>query len=370
MKTGKAARRDTVASQSLERRAWQGEFRAADEEGVIEGYVTKWGTLDSYGSMFQRGAFTKTLQERAKKVRVLWNHEEEPIGVPVELREDEVGLFARLRLVLSVRRARETYDLVKAGAIDSFSFGFRTIKDAWVDGVRQIKEVALFEVSPVIFPANESAQITGVRHMDGGREYRAEDFAATYQHTEMPRRHWVLMDALQETLMDIFWTTGPGGDGFVDKMGEALDKFSAAYRQYVAEYAAAWGNEETRSHPASNELARAMRETMSTRADNSPEALAADTSLTVAEVRTLLRGGVGVAPAKLADLPDEVRKAYAKERSTALERVCAELRAGISPAERERLNGLLNPRDAAVERCEHTRQALEMIESFRRSLAT
>jgi len=362
MKTNTSASRGAF---SLERRALQCEFRAGEGEGVIEGYVTTWGTVDDYNSTFQRGAFAKTLQERGKKVRILWNHEETPIGVPIEIREDEKGLFARIQLVMSVRRAREVFDLIQAGAIDSFSFGFRSIKDAWLDGVRQIKEVALFEISPVIFPANESAQITGVRSMD--KEYRAEDFAASYQHNEMPRRHRVLMDALEDTVTDIFWNTTPAGEGFEEKMSDALDKFGAAYRQYAAEYVAAWASasDESRAAPHDNELARIMRETLSSRSDNSPEALAADTSLTVCEVRTLLRGGVGVAPAKLAELPEEVRKAYAKARSAALEHACAELRNGISPAERDRINGLINPREeSAVD----VGAALARLDEFRKSL--
>lgn len=367
MATSKVPRKGASSFQGIETRAWQGEFRASDEEGVIEGYITTWGTVDSYNSAFQRGCFTKTLQERGKRVRVLWNHEEEPIGVPLELREDDVGLFARIKLILSVRRAQEAYDLAKAGAIDSFSFGFRTIKDAWQNGVRQIKEVALYEVSPVIFPANESAQFTGVRSMDGQQhEKRAEEFAKTYQQMEMPRRHWLLMDTLGDTLLDIFWLTGPDGDGFREKIADTLEQFTAAYSQYADEYVSAYGSDEARSAPADNELARTMREHLSTRADNSPEALAAATSLTVAEVRTLLRGGVGVAPAKLAELPDEVRRAYAKERTSALERVCAELRAGISPAERDRLNGLLNPRNAV----EETRKAAgQLTEAFVKAFA-
>src|SRR5574340_848001 len=53
------------------------ELRAAAEEGVIEGYIAKWGQVDSYGTVFDKGAFTKTLRERANKVRALWNHEDE-----------------------------------------------------------------------------------------------------------------------------------------------------------------------------------------------------------------------------------------------------------------------------------------------------
>ncbi|MDY0071818.1 MAG: HK97 family phage prohead protease [Thauera sp.] len=357
MDTTQGRRKAASSFADLEKRAW-GEFRASDEEGVIEGYVTKWGIVDSYNSTFQRGCFTKTLQERGKRVRVLWNHEEEPIGVPLELREDDVGLFARIKLILSVRRAQEAYDLAKAGAIDSFSFGFRTIKDAWQNGVRQIKEVALYEVSPVIFPANEQAQFTGVRSMEK-QEKRAEDFARSLNNIELPRRHSLLIEALDWTLLDIFWDNVPDANAVREKAADALAKFTAAYNQYISDYDEYWNGSEERSMPEINELAHTMRTFLSTRSDNSPEALAADTSLTVAEVRTLLRGGVGVAETKLADLPEEVRKAFAKARASALEQACNELRNGISPAERSRLLGLLDPQHAVDE----TRSLVASIES-------
>src|SRR5574340_647613 len=207
------------------------ELRAAAEEGVIEGYIAKWGQVDSYGTVFDKGAFAKTLRERANKVRALWNHEDEVIGKPFDLREDDIGLFGRIKLVLSVQRARETYELAKADAIDGFSFGFKTIADAWVGGVRHIKEVALYEISPVIFPANENAEITGVRNMPNPTEFRAEDFAATYADTELSRRRGLLMSVLEDTLWDIWYgqdSYSGNADAVKQKISDCLAKFSAA----------------------------------------------------------------------------------------------------------------------------------------------
>lgn len=373
MATNTSPRKGASAFQGakVERRSWQGEFRASGEEGVIEGYVTKWGTVDSYGSTFERGCFAKTLQERGGRVKVLWNHDEdELIGKPLELREDDVGLFARIQLVMPVQRAREAFELAKAEALDSFSFGFRTIKDAWVDGVRRIKEVALYEVSPVVFEANSNALITGVRTMHNENEIRAEDFAATYNQVEMSRRHRVLMDALEWTLMDIFWGEDAYTAAIGPKMEAALSQFSAAYQQYVAEYIAQWTDTEERSRPEQNELARLMRDTLSTR-KATPEQLAATTALTVAEVRTLMRGDT-VPAEKLADLPDEIRKAASRRRVERLESLCTELRAGgLSDAERTRLMNLINPhsesRGAAVD---VVGDVLAQLERFRASLNT
>lgn len=333
-------RKGASAFQGIETRdCLIGELRAIDgEEGIVEGYAAVWGTVDSYDSTFMRGCFSKTLSERGGRVKVLWNHDEdEVIGIPLEIKEDDKGLRVRLRLILSVPKAADVFELVKAGAVDTFSFGFRTIKDAYVDGIRQIKEVALYEVSPVVFEANPAAQITGVRNMVPN-EFRAEDFAQTYADMDLARRHYLLMSVLDATLSDIWWKERDP-EMAKAKVADCLAKFSAAYTQYAEEITATWASE-MRAMPEANELARAVREHLIT-GDNSPERIAATTSLTLDEVRGLLRGGVGLAQSKLVELPEEVRKAYAKRRAAVMEQTCAELRAGMAPAERARLAGLL-----------------------------
>lgn len=343
------------------------EFRAAAEEGVIEGYICKWGDVDSYGTVFDKGAFTKTLRERANKIRSMWDHEE-VIGKPFDLREDDIGLFGRIRLVLSVQRARETYDLVKADAIDGFSFRFKTIVDAWVAGIRHIKEAALYEVGPVAFPSNENAEITGVRNMPNNQEFRAEDFASGYAEAELRRRGYLLMSVLDQTLSDIWWA-GTNADETKVKIGECLAEFSAAYAQFADEVTATWAGAETRSMPEISDLSRAMREAIQSQRHNSPDGLAATTSLTATEVRSLMRGEIGVAPAKLAELPEEVRKAYGQRRAAVLEQVCAELRAGLSQAEKDRLAGLLGMH-AEHRAAPEQNDALSILERFSASLNT
>src|SRR5574337_1409392 len=108
---------------------------------------------------------------------------------------------------------------------------------------------------------------------------------------------------------------------------------------------------EGRSLPDIPELSRAMRDAIQSQRHNSPEALAASTSLTATEVRSLMRGEIGVAPAKLAELPEEVRKAYGQRRAAVLEQVCAELRAGLSQAEKDRLAGLLGMHEIGRASC-------------------
>src|SRR5262249_39755921 len=78
------------------------------------------------------------------------------------------GLFARGQLILETIKGKETYALMKAGAVDALSIGFRTLKDAIdrVKGTRSIVEADLFEVSVVTMGMNPKAQITAVKGHD------------------------------------------------------------------------------------------------------------------------------------------------------------------------------------------------------------
>lgn len=315
-------------------RSYQGELRAAhdSDEGIIEGYAAVWNTVDSYDSTFQRGAFTKTLQERGHRVKILWNHEDEVIGKPLEIREDERGLFVRAQLVLSVPKAREVYELVKAGAIDTFSFGFRTIKDKWVNNIRTITEVMLMEVSPVIFEANGSAVITGVRNMPN--EKRDQEYLATYESHELAQRGGLMMSALYRTLDDI-WYSGMQGDELRTKVQGALTQFHEMYSAFTDDMI----NKNQRSE-SDSQIKHAIRAHL-TESKMTPEQMAASSSFTIDEIRSLLDGQPKVDPIKAQELPDQVRQALKAERAKKIEVLCDELRGQLEPAEVARIRGLL-----------------------------
>ena len=141
--------------------------KEVSEEGVFEGYASKFGDRDQGGDTVMKGAFKNSLSQRkAKGVKMLWQHDpSHPIGVWDEIKEDATGLFVRGRLLTTVQKAKETYELMKAGVIDGLSIGYRTIKSLRDDatGFRQLKEVDLWEISLVTFPMLTSATVTSVK---------------------------------------------------------------------------------------------------------------------------------------------------------------------------------------------------------------
>ena len=148
------------------------ELRSMNDDGTFIGHVSVFGNVDSYGDVVDPGAFKKTLAERkAKKGEarfpLLWNHNpDEPIGSGI-FSEDAIGLRVDGRMNMDVPRAVWTRALYKAGDLDGMSFAFGTIKDKVKDGIRHLKELRLWEGSPVTFSANEAAVMTEVRSTQG-----------------------------------------------------------------------------------------------------------------------------------------------------------------------------------------------------------
>jgi uncharacterized protein len=150
----------------MERKSVAFEIKAIDEtEGIFEGYASTFTkTPDSYGDVIDKGAFKKTIKENRGRIKILWNHNaDEPIGIPLELREDDTGLYVKGKLSLGVQRAREILALMKDEVVNTMSIGFRTVTEAMEGEVRHLKEVKLYDTSPVTFAANESALITSVK---------------------------------------------------------------------------------------------------------------------------------------------------------------------------------------------------------------
>lgn len=163
------------------------EFVAADErkfvdlalseveaDGTFSGYASLFDAIDLGHDVVERGAFARSLKARgAAGIRMLYQHDPaEPIGRWTEIREDERGLFVRGRLAEGVARSREVLALMKSGALDGLSIGFRAVR-ARADtksGIRHIIEADLWEISVVTFPMQPGARVERVKgFFAGGR---------------------------------------------------------------------------------------------------------------------------------------------------------------------------------------------------------
>lgn len=140
---------------------------AVTQDGTFSGYASLFGTTDLAQDLVEPGAFARSLRQRgAGGVRMLYQHDPaEPIGTWLELREDARGLFVRGQLTPGVGRAREVRELMRSGALDGLSIGFRTVKARKEagSGVRRIVEADLWEISVVTFPMLPGARIHSVK---------------------------------------------------------------------------------------------------------------------------------------------------------------------------------------------------------------
>ena len=140
---------------------------AATEDGTFAGYASLFGRTDLGRDMVMRGAFAASLRTRgAGGIKMLYQHDPlQPIGVWDEIREDDRGLFVKGRLTTGVARAREVLSLMRAGALDGLSIGYRTVRGRTdgKSGVRQLLEVDLWEISVVTFPMLPEARVAAVK---------------------------------------------------------------------------------------------------------------------------------------------------------------------------------------------------------------
>jgi HK97 family phage prohead protease len=162
-----------------------------EEDGTVEGYASLFGELDGARDMVMPGAFRRTLKNRGvRRVPMLFQHDpSEPVGVWLELVEDFRGLRARGKLIPEVARARELYALVRDGAVDGLSIGFRTVKGR-IDPqtrIRRILDLDLWEISIVTFPLLAGARVRAKAASASARA-RAEREWSAVRGGAAPRR--------------------------------------------------------------------------------------------------------------------------------------------------------------------------------------
>ena len=167
-----------LAPKALLTRAVTFETRATSDGLTLEGYAAVFDSptrIDSWEGRFDeqitRGAFAKTLSERKPVMQFDHGHDAATGSVPIaaieQISEDKRGLFVSARMFENDRVA-PIRDAIAGGAIDGMSFRFRVTREEWdeTDDVplRTIKELDLFELGPVVFPAYAATSV-GVRSL-------------------------------------------------------------------------------------------------------------------------------------------------------------------------------------------------------------
>ena len=140
-----------------------------ENKGMFEGYASVFGNKDLGNDVVVNGAFRKSLRAKgARKIKMLFQHDtKEPIGVYTQIKEDGNGLYVKGQLAMNTQKGREVYELMKMGAIDGLSVGYRVDAKGYHYDERgkrrMLKEVDLMEISAVTFTMNPKARISAVK---------------------------------------------------------------------------------------------------------------------------------------------------------------------------------------------------------------
>jgi uncharacterized protein len=136
-------------------------------DGAFEGYASLFDVVDLGRDVVSPGAFRDTLRAKAPAaVKLLWQHDpKHPLGLWQDIREDGRGLKVRGQLNLKVAKAREVHALMRSGAVDGLSIGFRTERSRKDEatGVRRLEKLDLWEISIVTFPMLPGARVAAVK---------------------------------------------------------------------------------------------------------------------------------------------------------------------------------------------------------------
>jgi HK97 family phage prohead protease len=144
-------------------------LKSITDTGLFSGYGAVFGNVDSYGDVVLPGAFKASLRKHQNKgtqpAMLLHHSSSRPCGVYHAVKEDDHGLFVEGQLLTSTTDGDEAYKLLKAGALNGLSIGYQLLDHEYnpKTGMDYLKEIDLWEVSLVVFPANEEARVTEVK---------------------------------------------------------------------------------------------------------------------------------------------------------------------------------------------------------------
>lgn len=163
-------------------------IKASRAERTITGIASVFGNVDAVGDVVQPGAFRKAIADfNAGRGRALflWNHDKSQPPVAKILELSEVGRSALPAAVLAkapeatggLRIKRQyfkdafsdrVYQSVIAGAVREMSFAYDVIRYSMREQnskqIRLLEELALYDVSDVLWGANAATAAAGAKH--------------------------------------------------------------------------------------------------------------------------------------------------------------------------------------------------------------
>ena len=164
----------------MERKQFEIKAVREDQNLYVEGYAAVFANVDSYNDRIQKGAFINTINGTNRdRIAFCKDHDlRDVIGVIVDLREDEKGLWFRAK-ISKTRDGKDVEILLEDGALKEFSIGYITKAYDWneEEGIRTLTEIELWEISLVTRAANDQAKVvaTEIKSEDDTRGLSDEE---------------------------------------------------------------------------------------------------------------------------------------------------------------------------------------------------
>ena len=163
------------------------------KQGIVSGYFAMFGNKDLDGDILEKGAFTKTIQERGPNgkglIKYLLDHDRTKAVARIEsLEEDYKGLKYTAK-VGTHSLGQDFVKMIESGLINQHSFGFVTIKELYDQQAKanRIKEVMMHEGSAIQFlGANPETTFIDLKSFEDHLQYldRLEKFIKTTDATD------------------------------------------------------------------------------------------------------------------------------------------------------------------------------------------
>ena len=142
------------------------EVKSEGEDGKmhIKAYACVFGNVDSWGDLIEPTACDKFLKsEDADRMRLCYQHNmSEVIGVITDKGVDTTGMWIEADII-DTTTGKDVMKLIKAGAINEFSIGYRADgyryekREGYEYEIRILTDITVGEVSPVSRAANPKA---------------------------------------------------------------------------------------------------------------------------------------------------------------------------------------------------------------------
>lgn len=150
-----------------------------NEKRTIVGYGAVFDNVDRDRDKLIKGCFEKSISERGPesggsgKILMLYQHDtRDPIGRITKLEETSKGLYFESEID-DVDSGNRVLKQLESGTINQFSIGFNYVHDKceWKkdkDGTDyyEVKEVVLYEISPVSIAANPETEFLGFKSVE------------------------------------------------------------------------------------------------------------------------------------------------------------------------------------------------------------